>query len=207
MPYRLFTVAILLCVLPVFVHAKTLLVLGDSLSAAYGIPVERGWVSLLAQRIIKHKLDYNVVNASISGETTVGARRRLPKLLDEIRPGVVIVELGGNDGLRGFPLDEIERNLTAIIAMIRQAGGYVLLVPMRLPSNYGAAYNQRFSAIYDRLAVPLNVNLSTFILHNIAQYPELMQDDGIHPVADAQSVMLENIWPALLNLMQQTENR
>ena len=201
MIYRI--LIIFVCFLPVSTQAKTLLVLGDSLSAAYGIPVDQGWVSLLEQRIIRQQLGYKVVNASISGETTIGAKTRLQKLMDDVQPELVIVELGGNDGLRGFSLQEIEQNLIGIIEIIQQAGSRTLLVPMQLPPNYGAAYNKRFISIYDNISNKMNVNLSKFILSNIAQYPELMQSDGIHPVQAAQPKMLENVWPSLLALMSE----
>lgn len=201
MIYRAFVFSVWFMVASMSAEARTLLVLGDSLSAAYGIPLERGWVALLEERIVRQGLGYKVVNASISGETTIGARTRLEKLLTETRAELVIVELGGNDGLRGFALPEIEQNLSGIIRMIQAAGGRALLTPMQLPPNYGAAYNQRFRAIYHNIAARLNVRLSEFILHDIAEHPELMQADGIHPTAAAQARMLENIWPGLLSLM------
>lgn len=201
MIYRAFVFFVWFMVASMSAEARTLLVLGDSLSAAYGIPVERGWVALLEERIVRQGLGYKVVNASISGETTIGARTRLKKLLAETGAELVIVELGGNDGLRGFALREIEQNLSGIIRMIQDAGGRALLTPMQLPPNYGAAYNQRFRAIYHNIAARLNVPLSEFILHDIAEHPELMQADGIHPTAAAQARMLENIWPGLLSLM------
>lgn len=203
MIYRAFVFFVWFVVGSMSAEAKTLLVLGDSLSAAYGIPVERGWVALLEERIVRQGLGYKVVNASISGETTIGARTRLKKLLAETRADLVIVELGGNDGLRGFALPEIEQNLSGIIRMIQDAGGRALLTPMQLPPNYGVAYNQRFRAIYHNIAARLDVRLSEFILHDIAQHPELMQADGIHPTAAAQARMLENIWPGLLALMRE----
>lgn len=203
MIYRAFVFLLWFMVAPVAAEARTLLVLGDSLSAAYGMPLEQGWVALLEERIHRQGLGYKVVNASISGETTLGARARLAKLLAETRADLVIVELGGNDGLRGFPLPEIERNLSGIIRLIQDAGGRALLVPMQLPPNYGAAYNERFRAIYHDIAERLDVRLSAFILRDIAEHPELMQADGIHPTAAAQARMLDNIWPGLLALMRE----
>lgn len=197
MYYRILYIFICLIVFPVTAQAKTLLVLGDSLSAAYGIPVEQGWVSLLEQRLDKLEFDYRVVNASISGETTLGAKTRLTKLLQAHHPTWVIIELGANDGLRGFALNEIAKNLSDMITEIRQSEAEVLLVPMRLPPNYGAAYNDRFMAVYKSVAEEQDVNLSAFILKDIAQYPELMQADGLHPKQAAQKIMLENLWPSL----------
>ena len=203
MIYRLLLFIICFTAFPVLAQAKTLLVLGDSLSAAYGIPVETGWVSLLEQRIIRQELGYKVVNASISGETTIGAKTRLQKLINNIQPELVIVELGGNDGLRGFALQEIEQNLIDIIDIIKQSGSRALLVPMQLPPNYGTAYNKRFMSIYDNVSNKMDVSLSKFILSDIAQYPELMQNDGIHPVQAAQPKMLENVWPSLQALISE----
>ena len=197
MYYRILLFVIYFSVFPVSVQAKTILILGDSLSAAYGMPVEEGWVSLLEQRIIKQKMSYKVVNASISGETTLGVKTRLDTLLKDNQPELVIIELGGNDGLRGFALTEIEQNLFDIVKTIKHSGSGVLLVPMQLPPNYGAAYNQRFMAIFIAVSNAMEVSLSEFILNNIAQQPELMQRDGIHPVQAAQSIMLDNIWPSL----------
>lgn len=201
MYYRTLLIVIYFVVFPVTVQAKTLLILGDSLSAAYGIPVEQGWVSLLEQRLDSHDLEYNVINASISGETTIGVKTRLTKLLEEYQPSLVVIELGANDGLRGFALSEIENNLISIIEEIKLSNGEVLLVPMQLPPNYGAAYNQRFMGIYESAAKKHAVNLSTFILKDIGQHPELMQADGMHPVAAAQTIMLENVWPSLESMI------
>ncbi len=188
--------------IPISGFSKTLLVLGDSLSAAYGIPVTAGWVSLLERRIIEQKLDYRVVNASISGETTLGARSRLDELLARHQPQLVLLELGGNDGLRGVALTEIAQNLVAMITTIKQHGSPVLLVPMQLPPNYGATYNERFKAIYKSIAHDMNVRLSMFILQGIADKPSLMQEDGIHPVQAAQAKMLDNIWLSLQPLLE-----
>ena len=201
MLYRNLFLIIVFFVFSISVQAKTLLVLGDSLSAAYGIPVKEGWVSLLEQRIIRQNLGYKVVNASISGETTLGAKTRLHKLLKKYQPELVIIELGGNDGLRGFALTEIEQNLADIIRTVKQSGSCVLLVPMQLPPNYGAVYNQRFMSIYNTVSDTMEVNMADFILSNIAEYPELMQADGIHPVQAAQSIMLDNIWPSLQTMI------
>lgn len=201
MYYKKIIFIIAVFVFPVSSQAKTLLVLGDSLSAAYGIPVNEGWVSLLDQRLVRHNFDYKVVNASISGETTLGAKTRLKKLLDAHQPDLIIIELGANDGLRGFALSEIEQNLQWMINTIEESGSDVLLVPMQLPPNYGTAYNQRFMSIYTSVSEITGVNLSEFILNDVAQYPELMQADGLHPVQAAQAIMLDNIWPSLKTLI------
>lgn len=176
---------------------KPLLVLGDSISAGYGISLEQGWVYLLEKRLRELGYRYRVENASISGDTTRGARARLANLLERESPVISIVELGGNDGLRGLSLEEISDNFDAIISALKQNGSRVLLIPMRLPPNYGQAYNARFESIYRELAQRHGIPLTTFILQGIAEHRELMQSDGIHPVAEAQPMMLENIWSTL----------
>lgn len=180
---------------------RTILVLGDSLSAGYGINVNDGWVSLLHQRLQDQGYSYRVINASISGDTTRGARERLQRELRATRPAIGIVELGGNDGLRGLSLEEMRSNLQGIIEDFARAGSRVLLLPIKLPPNYGPVYNQRFSRVYRELAARDNVVLGRFILDGIATRPELMQDDGIHPRATAQGMMLDNVWPALQPLL------
>ena len=197
MYYRILIFVIYLFSFPVHAQGKTILILGDSLSASYGIPVEDGWVSLLEQRLVRQNMKYKVVNASISGETTLGVKTRLDKLLNEYSSEIVVIELGGNDGLRGFPLSEIEQNLSDIVNTIKKNGVTVLLVPMQLPPNYGAAYNQRFMSIYKSVSEKQNINMSTFILNDIAQHSELMQADGLHPTKEAQAMMLDNLWPSL----------
>ena len=187
--------------LPAPGSAKTILVLGDSLSAAYGIDPHAGWVSLLRERLARAGYRYQVVNTSISGDTTHGANTRLDAILKEIRPDITIVELGGNDGLRGIPVEEIRANLAQIIEKTSAAGSRVLLVQMLLPPNYGAAYIGKFTSIYKRLGLRDNVTLTRFILSDIADNPELMQDDGIHPTAEAQAMMLDIIWSSLHPLL------
>ena len=197
MYYRILIFVIYLFSFPVHAQGKTILILGDSISASYGIPVEDGWVSLLEQRLVRQNVKYKVINASISGETTLGVKTRLNKLLNEYSSELVVIELGANDGLRGFTLSEIEKNLSEIVNAIKKIGVAVLLVPMQLPPNYGTAYNQRFMSIYKSVSEKQDVNLSTFILKDIAQHSELMQADGLHPTKEAQAMMLDNIWPSL----------
>ena len=199
--------ALILCLwcasLPVLAGNKTLLVLGDSLSAGYGISVEQGWVNLMEKRLAQAGSGYIVINASSSGETTAGALARLDDLLAKTTPSIVIVELGANDGLRGLALEEISTNLSGIIVRLKAAGARALLLPMQLPPNYGHAYNDRFMNVYHELAGQHGITLGRFILDHIADHPELMQSDGMHPVAAAQRLMLDNIWPdvaALLDL-------
>jgi acyl-CoA thioesterase-1 len=174
-----------------------ILVLGDSLSAAWGIGNGNGWVDLLAKRLEQRRLPYRVVNASISGDTTYGGLTRLPAALDRNRPAIVVIELGGNDGLRGLGLDKTRTNLARIIELVRTQGARPLLVGMHLPPNYGPAYTGKFHAIYHDLAASYQIPLVPFLLEGVATRPELMQGDGIHPRAEAQATMLDNVWPEL----------
>jgi acyl-CoA thioesterase I len=175
----------------------TILVLGDSLSAAYGIPAERGWVALLQERLRARGYPHGVVNASISGETTAGGLTRLPALLDRHRPQMVLIELGGNDGLRGLPLARLGENLTRMATLSRDAGAVPVLFEMRIPSNYGPTYSEGFHATFARTAEALDVPLVPFFLSEIALDPDAFLDDGIHPSVDAQPRMLESAWPTL----------
>ncbi len=183
--------------------APTLLVWGDSLSAAYGIPRERGWVALLRGRLKTRGIQ--VVNASISGETTLGGLSRLPDALKRVEPDIVILELGANDGLRGLPLKQMKANLSAMIELARTAGARVLLVGMRLPPNYGPAYTRRFSALYSEIAEREKIPLLPFLLDGVADDFDRMQADGLHPTAAAQPRLLENVWHALGALLDDTE--
>ena len=174
--------------------ATQILVLGDSLSAAYGIDISQGWVHLLQRRLESRGFEHRVVNASISGETTRGGLARLEKTLDSVRPGIVIVALGGNDGLRGLSLVETRSNLAAILQTVIDHGARVVLVGMRLPPNYGPEYTQRFEAIYVELAKQFATPLVPFLLDGVAEDPSLMQLDGLHPRAEAQPALLDNVW-------------
>ena len=176
--------------------APVLLVLGDSLSAAYGMPLSRGWVSLLEQRLREANRPWRVVNASISGDTTSGALKRLPKLLDLHAPKVVIIELGGNDGLQGKPLNTIESNLKGLIGVVRGAGAQPALVGMRIPPNYGRYYTGEFERLYQEIAEREEVPLLRFDLEGLST-DGMMQEDGIHPAPEAQPRMLDSLWPDL----------
>ncbi len=178
-----------------------ILVLGDSLSAAYGIPLERGWVNLLQARLKTEGYGYEVVNASVSGDTTGAALTRLPRALELHQPAIVIVELGGNDGLRGTPVAQMQRNLASIIEKARAVDAEVVVTGIMIPPNYGAEYTARFSAVYTSLVDEFEVALVPFILDGIALEPSLMQADGIHPTAAAQPRILDNVWPALQPLL------
>lgn len=171
-----------------------LLIMGDSLSAAYGIEREQGWVHLLAERLGEQA---RVVNASISGETTSGGASRLPELLRQHEPQLVLLELGGNDGLRGLPPRQMQANLAEMIEASQEAGAEVLLLGIDIPPNYGSSYRDAFRSSYTELADTYDVPLIPFILENIALDEALMQGDGIHPTAEAQPRILENVWPEL----------
>ncbi len=175
--------------------------IGDSLSADYGFERGRGWVSLLAERMREHGHDRAVVNAAISGDTTRSGRARLPRALEEQQPSVVIIQLGGNDGLRGLDLGEAQANLAAMIEVSQAAGAQVLLAGVRLPPNYGRPYIEAFAAMYAELAETHQVALVPRILAGVGEREDLMQPDGIHPTADAQPVILDNLWPALIPLL------
>jgi len=188
------------CLLPgIGVAQPTLLVFGDSLSAAYGIPREAGWVSLLQQKLQHSHPQYQVVNASITGETTTGGLRRMADALRQHKPGIVILELGANDGLRGTPIAEIEANLAFLIQQARKARAKVLLLGMQLPPNYGADYTARFKALYSKLAQRYHVALIPFFLEGIA--PEQFQADNLHPTAQAQPHILHSILQELKPLL------
>jgi acyl-CoA thioesterase-1 len=182
----------------------TILVLGDSISAGYGINADQGWVALLQRRLTANQFDYRVVNASVSGDTTRTGLNRLDDALERFRPTIVIVALGGNDGLRGLPFSEIETSLTRIIELSQQKGAKVLLAGVRLPPNYGAFYNTRFAALFQQLADTWHLALVPRLLERIDEHAELMQADGIHPTAAAQSQILDNVWPHLRPLLADT---
>lgn len=182
--------------------APALLVLGDSLSAEYGIARGTGWVSLLQQRLRTERFDYSVVNASISGETTIGGKTRLPDLLARHKPAVVVVELGANDALRGLPLQTTETNLRTIVTGAQQAGARVLLLGMRIPPNYGPDYAQRFFSLYPKLAQETRVPLVPFFLDRVVARQDWFQSDRIHPTADAQLALLDTVWPELKPLLK-----
>ncbi|HXZ93750.1 MAG TPA: arylesterase [Burkholderiales bacterium] len=180
---------------------KTILVYGDSLSAAYGIALDQGWVALLGKRLAAEGDDYSVVNASISGEITSGGLTRLPEALERYRPAILILELGANDGLRGLPLAQMKANLDAMIREAQRAGARVLLVGIRMPPNYGPEYTERFAATFADLARARRVALVPFLLEGFAAREELFQGDRMHPSAEAQPLMLENVWRPLAPLL------
>ena len=191
------TVAIMtLCVMPTLVSAKTILIVGDSLSAGYGIEAKQGWVNLLQQRLDQqYPKQHKVVNASVSGETTSGALARLPKLLQTYNPEVVVIELGGNDGLRGQPPQMIQKNLAQLVQLSQKQKATVLLFGMKIPPNYGTAYSKAFENNYKIVSQQYKVKLLPFFLDGVAGNKTLIQNDQIHPTAKAQPIMLNLAYP------------
>lgn len=205
-PWRALALAWVFCLLALpgvaaYSASNPLLVLGDSLSAEYGLARGSGWVTLLERKLAADKIDLPVANASVSGETTSGGRSRLPALLERHRPSIVIIELGANDGLRGLSLAATEANLKAMVTAARKAGAQVLLVGMQLPPNYGADYARRFASMFSKVAHEADAGLVPFLLEGIADKPQFFQVDRLHPTAEAQSFMLNNVWPHLKPLL------
>ncbi len=182
---------------PVYAASNSILIYGDSLSAAYEIPQQLGWVSLLQQRLEDQHYPYKVINASVSGETTSGGLSRLSATLNEHQPNIVILELGANDGLRGLPLTEMKANLAQIIEQSKKSGAKVLIIGMRIPPNYGPKYSQSFTQKYQQLSQEFKVPRVPFMLQGMENRLELIQDDGLHPNVQGQPIILENIWPQL----------
>lgn len=183
-------------------NAATVLVLGDSISAGYGIQREQGWVHLLSVRLARTKPSYVVVNASVSGDTTGGGLARLPALLQRHRPKLVIVELGGNDGLRGYPVARMRANLENIVDRSLASGAKVVLVGMEIPPNYGPRYVDQFRAVFPQVAASRKAPLVPFLMRDVALNRQLMQADGIHPTAAGQPAMLATIWPEIARVLR-----
>ena len=180
----------------------SILVLGDSLSAAFGIPQQAGWVALLDKHLQQQSAKkFHVINASISGETTAGGLARLPKLLAEHQPNIIIIELGANDGLRGFPIQRFRSNLQQLVALSQTAKAKILLAGMHIPPNYGSRYTRMFHDSYRMIATEYQITLLPFLLENIATHPELIQRDGLHPTAEAQPRILQNVLPYLKKIL------
>ena len=187
-----------ICLSPVHSFAKTVMILGDSLSAGYGIQLQQGWVALLQQRLNQQFPNtHKVVNASVSGETSSGALARLPKLLQTHKPQLVVIELGGNDALRGQPPQMIQNNLAKLIQLSQKANAKVLLLGMKIPPNYGTAYSTAFENNYKVLSQRYNVKLVPFFMQGVAGNAKLMQVDLIHPNAAAQLILLNNVYPLI----------
>ncbi|MEW6020503.1 MAG: arylesterase [Pseudomonadota bacterium] len=182
---------------------KTVLVVGDSLSAEYGLTRGAGWVALLEQKLKAEKIDARIVNASISGETTSGGRARLPALLTQHKPQIVVIELGANDGLRGLPVASAEANLRQMVTLSQKQDAKVMLIGMRMPPNYGRAYTERFFNMYSALSKDMKAPLVPFMLEGVADKPALFQADRLHPNAQAHPIILNNIWPTISNMIRQ----
>lgn len=191
----------LLLIIPSWAIAATVLVIGDSLSAGYGIDSKQSWVSLLEERL-KDK-NIAVINASISGDTTAGGRTRLPKLLEQHQPSWVLIELGANDGMRGLSLKAMRENLEHMIQLVQHYKAIPILIGMKLPENYGVTYTEKFHRVYQQLAHQYQLTLVPFLLEGIALNPVFFQNDGIHPTAAAQPFLLENVWVHVQSLLQQ----
>lgn len=198
---RCLCLLVLMSAAPAAVRASTIMVLGDSLSSAHGIDERQGWVNLLRQKLAENGYPQSVVNASISGDTTQDALSRVDAAIDRHRPDIVIVELGGNDGLRAFPIQAIRRNLSRILQIIRESGAKIVLAGIRMPPNYGPAYADAFAQLYPDLAARFHAALVPFFMDGVALNPDLMQSDGIHPNARGQPLLLANVWPVLQPLL------
>jgi acyl-CoA thioesterase-1 len=181
---------------------RTILVFGDSLSAAYGIRPEQGWVALLTQRLQAQGYGYQIVNASVSGETTSGGLQRLPRALQLHQPGIVVLELGANDALRGLPLSGTRANLAQMVRLSQEAGARVLLLGIRIPPNYGPRYTDEFASVFPELAKQYHLPLVPFLLQDVALNPARMQEDGMHPNAVGEAPILDTVWPYLKPLLK-----
>jgi acyl-CoA thioesterase-1 len=201
---RIFILLILwAAAVPAYAQTPAILVFGDSISAGYGLArVDRGWVALLQAKLKTEGYGYEVVNASVSGETTAGGLARLPRALGLHHPAVVVLELGGNDGLRALPIEQMRANLSRMIDLAKDAGAKILLLGMRIPPNYGREYTEQFSGVYTDLARDEHVPLVPFLLRDVALRPDLMQADGMHPVEAAQPLLLATVWPTLEPLLK-----
>ncbi len=195
------SIGLLFAIRPALAGQQTLLMVGDSISAAYGMSLEQGWVALLEKEITATHPDYKVVNASISGETTSGALFRLPALLEQHQPGLVVIELGGNDGLRGYPIKSLRENLTTMAQLSQANGAEVIIVKMEIPPNYGGRYTTGFRESFSEVAEATGSTLAPFLLDGIATHKNLMQSDGIHPNVSAQAKLLANFLPTLKKVL------
>jgi acyl-CoA thioesterase-1 len=183
-------------------NLRTILVLGDSISAGYGIQQEQGWVALFRQQLKTLETDWTAVNASVSGETTGGGLARLPKLLEIHNPEIVLIELGGNDGLRGYPTAKLRKNLEAMVKLVKEQGSQPMIMAMRIPPNYGPRYTKNFDQVYSEVAAQSMSHYIPFFLNDVALQPGMMQQDGIHPTAVAQPTMADAVWVSVEPLLE-----
>ena len=204
--WKILLAIVLMCTLALPAHAQRLLVVGDSISAAFGLEIEQGWVHLLAQRLQQQNAGVEVINASVSGDTTAGGLARLPPLLQRHAPDLVVIELGGNDGLRGMQPANMQQNLSSMVEQARAAGADVLLFGMEIPPNYGVRYTQAFRQVFVAVSDAHDIPLLPFLLEPVAADPALMQSDGIHPTAEAQPLILDHAWPLIADWLAAQEN-
>lgn len=197
-------ISLTLLTVTVFANNK-ILVLGDSLSASYGIPIEKGWVALLQQRINAEKLPFTVINASISGDTSINGLAQLPDLIEQHQPKMILIELGGNDGLRGIPITTLSKNLQAIIELAHKSKATPVLIGVHLPPNFGSDYINTFQKTYSDLATKNKIPLVVSLLTGIEENDMNFQSDGIHPVATAQPIMMENVWVVIEPILKATK--
>ncbi|HKK02689.1 MAG TPA: arylesterase [Gammaproteobacteria bacterium] len=200
--YRILLLLVFLAAPAAKAAPPVILIVGDSLSAGYGLAIHENWPSLLQDRLEEAGYPHRVVNASISGDTTSGGLARLPRALERNSPEVVIIGLGGNDGLRAIPIPEIRRNLARMIQISRAEGAEVLLAGVHIPPNYGPAYTEAFHGVYHELAQEYGAGLVPFILEGVALNAALMQEDGLHPTAEAQPLIVDNVWPELVSMLE-----
>jgi len=198
--FKVFLVSLFLCVSSL-TQAKSIVVLGDSISAAYGFEVEQGWVALMQENIKSEYPDYTIYNESISGDTSAGGLARLPLIIKKYKPNIIMLELGANDGLRGMSLFAMKKNLSAIIEQSKKSGAQVLILSMRIPSNYGKRFTDMFYGSYQKLSTQHEVSVVPFILENVALDKKFMQRDGLHPNALAQPIISNHIYPYLIKLL------
>lgn len=196
---------VLLYLLALPALAQNILLVGDSISAAFGLEIRQGWVTLLEQRLAEHNYPHQVINASVSGDTTAGGLARLPGLLDEVQPALVVIELGGNDGLRALPVSNMQQNLSAMVELAHSADADVILLGMRIPPNYGPRYSDAFENAFVEVARQHDVPLVPFLLEGVGGVAGMMQDDGVHPTAAAQPLLLDNAWPVIRQWLDDSE--
>ncbi|MFA5677654.1 MAG: arylesterase [Pseudomonas sp.] len=203
--WRKCAAGVLVYLLALPVMAQNILLVGDSISAAFGLEIQQGWVPLLQQRLAAEGYPHKVVNASVSGDTTAGGLARLPALLQEFQPELVVIELGGNDGLRALPVSNMQQNLSAMVELANSAGADVILLGMRIPPNYGPRYSDAFEKAFKTVADEHGVPLVPFLLEGVGGVAGMMQNDGVHPTAAAQALLLDNAWPVISQWLDDIE--
>lgn len=201
--WKKYAASVLFCLLAMPASAQNILLVGDSISAAFGLEIEQGWVVLLEQRLAEENYPHEVINASVSGDTTAGGLARLPVLLEQVKPALVVIELGGNDGLRALPTANMQQNLSAMVTLAENAGADVILLGMRIPPNYGPRYSDAFEQVFTEVADEHDVALVPFLLEGVGGVEGLMQGDGVHPTAAAQTILLDNAWPSIRQWLKQ----